>query len=83
MRQSNFLNELLEKLCAALPQNAAILQQDVKKNFQAILKTALTSLDLVSNEEFIAQSKVLARSRERIEALETKVQALEKLLEKP
>ena len=35
-------------------------------------------LDLVTREEFDLQSKVLAKTREKLEALEEKVSALEK-----
>jgi len=35
-------------------------------------------MDLVTREEFELQSKVLAKTREKLEALEAKVAALEK-----
>lgn len=47
------------------------------------LQSALGKLDIVSRDEFDAQSAVLLRTREKLEALEAKVAALEEVLEKP
>jgi len=42
-----------------------------------LLSSALSKLDLVTREEFDAQTEVLHRTREMIEQLEKKVKALE------
>lgn len=81
MKKSNFLNELNEKLCDALPSNLQTLKKDIEKNFHAILQTAFNKLDLVTREEFDAQTKVLARTRKKIELLETEMKKLEKFIE--
>ncbi|HLB57587.1 MAG TPA: accessory factor UbiK family protein [Gammaproteobacteria bacterium] len=78
MKNKNFLNELAEKLCKALPSNMQAMKKDVEKNFHAVLQSAFSKLDLVTREEFDTQTKVLTRSRKKIEALEEKVDALEK-----
>lgn len=73
-----FIDDLARKLSEALPGGVRSLQQDLEGNFKAVLKTALGKLDLVTREEFEVQSAVLARTRERLKAFETRVAALEK-----
>ncbi len=80
MKESSFLDELTQKLCNALPDNFQKLEKDLKKNFQVILQSALNKLDIVAREEFDAQTKVLARTRKKIEDLEKQLKELEKLI---
>lgn len=54
--------------------------KDVEKNVKALLASAFTKLDLVSREEFEVQRELLVRSREKLDALEARVAALEKRL---
>lgn len=82
MDKLQFLNELNKKLCDALPQSAHTLKKDIEKNFHTLLQSAFSKLDLVTREEFDAQTKVLARSRKKIESLEAKVKELEKFIQK-
>jgi len=50
---------------------------DVERNVKAVLAQGFSKLDLVTREEFDAQAQVLARTRERLEALERRVAELE------
>ncbi|HVT62850.1 MAG TPA: accessory factor UbiK family protein [Legionellaceae bacterium] len=70
------LEDLAKKLYAILPKNVQLLEEDMKQQFKDILQSAFTHLDLVTREEFDVQIKVLARSREKIDALEKEVQKL-------
>ena len=81
MDKLNFLNDLSKKLCDALPQNMQTLKKDIEKNFHTVLQNTFGKLDLVTREEFDAQTKVLARSRQKIEALEKKISELEKVMQ--
>lgn len=81
MNKLDFLNDLAKRLCDALPPGLHTLKQDAEKNIQAVLKTAFSKLDLVTREEFDAQTKVLARSRKKIETMEARIRELEKILE--
>jgi len=56
---------------------AASPVRDVEKNVRALLRGALGRLDLVSREEFDIQVALLARTREKLEALEERVASLE------
>lgn len=70
------LEDLAKKLYASLPQNVQILEEDIKHQFKEILQTTFSHLDLVTREEFDVQLKVLARTREKIDALEKEVSNL-------
>lgn len=50
---------------------------DLDRNARAMLASTLSRLDLVTREEFDAQARVLAHTREKLELLEARVQALE------
>ncbi|MCC2666555.1 MAG: hypothetical protein K0R24_659 [Gammaproteobacteria bacterium] len=78
VNNKNFLSDLIEKLGDALPANLQEIKKDIKKNFNVVLLNAFDKLELVTRKEFDTQVKVLARSRKKIEALESKVMELEK-----
>ena len=51
--------------------------RDVEKNVRVLLRSALGRLDFVSREEFDIQVALLARTREKLEALEERLASLE------
>ena len=54
----------------------------MEKNFHAVLQGTFNKMDLVTRNEFDTQTKVLARTRKKVEELEARVKELEKLIEK-
>ena len=56
---------------------AASPAADIEKNARALLASFFDKLDLVSREEFDIQAQVLLRTREKIKALEARLDALE------
>ncbi|HLX21833.1 MAG TPA: accessory factor UbiK family protein [Usitatibacter sp.] len=68
------LSELSERLAAFAAANPA---KDLEKNFRALLASAFARLDLVSREEYDAQTEVLLRAREQLAALEARVAEIE------
>ncbi len=50
---------------------------DMQNNVNALLQSTFTKLELVSREEFDVQTQVLKRTREKIEELERKLDALQ------
>ncbi len=70
------LEDLAKKLYATLPKNVQLLEEDIQQQFKDLIQSAFTHLDLVTREEFDVQVKVLARSREKIDALEREVNKL-------
>ncbi len=49
------------------------MREDLETNFRSVLATGLNKLDLVTREEFEVQRAVLARTREKLEALEKRL----------
>jgi len=79
MIDPRIFDQIFADMRQALPGGFA---QDVEKNLRAALTATLARLNLVTREELEVQSAVLARTREKIEALEKQVAELEKLLRK-
>ena len=77
MFDTKFIDDLAHQISAAIPTGVKGMQEDVQKNIHTLLQGALTRLDLVSREEFDAQSQVLARTRQKLEQLEEVVTAME------
>lgn len=77
MKNKIFLDDLAEKLCNALPSSLQALKKDAEKNFHRVLQSTFAKLELVTREEFDAQTKVLLRTRKKLEALEKKLEALD------
>lgn len=57
---------------------AASPAKDVEKNVRALMSGFFSRMDLVTREEFDVQAQVLARTREKLQTLEARVDALEK-----
>ena len=70
------LDELSRKLADSVPDNIKILKEDLQSNFKAVLSSSLERMDLVTRDEFDAQKRVLERLREKLEALEAKLDEL-------
>ncbi len=77
MIDAKTIEEFTRRISDALPQGAQVLQQDIEKNVRAVVSSGFEKLDLVSREEFEVQAAVLMRTREKLEALEKQVAALE------
>lgn len=74
MSQTRILEDLSAKISEFLAASPA---KDVEKNLRALLSAAFAKLDLATREEFEIQAKVLARAREKLSELETRVAELE------
>jgi BMFP domain-containing protein YqiC len=77
MIDTNKIDDLVRKLSEAFPPGFKTVEAEVKKQFRAILESGLTKMDFVSREEFDIQTKVLAKTREKIDLLEQKLSQLE------
>jgi ubiquinone biosynthesis accessory factor UbiK len=73
-----FIDELARRLSAAIPPGVIAVRRDLEENFKAVLQSALTRLDLVSRQEFDVQTAVLRRTREKLEALEARIEKLQR-----
>ena len=54
---------------------------DAEHNLNALLKSVLTKMELVSREEFDVQAEVLRNTRQKLELLEAKLAQLERQTE--
>ena len=71
------LDDLARRLSAAVPESVMAVRRDLESNFKAVLQSGLSKLDLVTRQEFDVQAGVLRRTREKLEALEARLAALE------
>ena len=72
------IEELARKLAESVPDNLRAIRDDLEDGFRSVLKSGLDKLDLVTREEFEVQEAVLAKTREKLEALEARLKELEK-----
>ena len=78
MKQPNdVLNDLQARVSELLKNSPA---RDVERNVRAMLSQGFSKLELVTREEFDAQTQVLLRTRTRLEELERRVAELEQKL---
>jgi len=77
MLDTKFIDDLARKISDSIPAGVKGMQTDVEKNIHTLLQSALGKLDLVTREEFDAQTAVLRRTREKLEALERTITELE------
>jgi BMFP domain-containing protein YqiC len=73
------IDEIARRLLESVPPAFRSMQQDLETNFRAVLRSSLSKLDVVTRDEFDTQTKVLERTRAKLEALEEKVRTLEAL----
>lgn len=72
------VENIARKLADAVPEGLRSVRDDLENNFRGVLRASLSKLDLVTREEFEVQEAVLAKTRAKLEALEARLQALEK-----
>lgn len=72
------IDDLARRLSGLVPPGLRDGRDELQQNFKAVLQAGLSKLDLVTRQEFDVQAAVLRRSRERLEALEARIAALEK-----
>ena len=69
-----FFNDLQTKINQAIESSPA---KDIERNVKAMMTQGFSKLDLVTREEFDIQTQVLAKTRARLELLETRLAELE------
>jgi BMFP domain-containing protein YqiC len=77
------LDDLARQMADMVPADLVKLREDLHKNFRAALAGVFAKMDLVTREEFDAQSAVLARTREKLERLEAQVRQMEQENQNP
>lgn len=77
------IDDLAQRLAALMPRDPGAAREDLASTFRATLQAGLSRLNLITREEFDVQRLVLLRTREKVEALEKQIAAMEAQLERP
>jgi BMFP domain-containing protein YqiC len=80
MLDNQTINRLSDKINQLLPPGLQQVKSDFDSKLKTLLQQQLSEFEFVSREEFDIQSRVLQRTRAKLEALEQKLDQLEKTL---
>ena len=75
MLNQQFIDEISARVRELLANTPA---RDIETNLRAMLAATFARLDLVTRHEFDVQAELLARTREKLTALEAKLAELDK-----
>ena len=81
MKPDELLNQFLRQLNDVITPGAEMLSNEVQQKMRTAAQATFDKLDLVTRDEFDAQRAVLARSREKLEAMEKQLAELETRLD--
>ncbi len=77
MINNQAINRLSEQIEALLPPGLQQVKADFDEKLKSLLQQHLSQYNFVSREEFDIQTKVLQRTRAKLEALEERIEQLE------
>ena len=77
MLDPKIFDDLSRRVAEGMPRGFQAIQNDLERNLRTTLEGALGQLQLVTRDEFEIQQAVLMRTREKLEALESRVAELE------
>ncbi|ETS33013.1 hypothetical protein BB987_13605 [Photorhabdus temperata] len=75
------IEQIARQIQDSLPKGVKEFGDDIEKKLRMILQSQLGKLDLVNREEFDIQTQVLLRTREKLTAMEQRLNELEAKLE--
>ena len=81
MIDNQSINRPSEKINELLPPGLQQVKTDFDARLKSLLQQQLANFEMVSREEFDLQARVLARTREKLEAVEARLKELEKTME--
>ena len=76
-KPQDLLSELRGQFDQFVPDMARVARDDLEQHARLAVASVLDRLDLVTREEFDAQTAVLERTREKVEVLEARVSEME------
>ena len=71
------IEDLVEGIVKVLPAGAGEIRTEVKENIKLVLESSFARMNLVTREEFDAQTALLRRTREKLDELEEVIAAME------
>jgi ubiquinone biosynthesis accessory factor UbiK len=77
MIDNDFLQKLSARAAGLFPA-ADAAREKLERELYGLLQGSLSKLNIVTREEFVAQTRLLEQARAQMAALEEKVAALEK-----
>ena len=77
MNQFSFVDELTRRLSESLPPGLSQAREDLESTFRSVLNKAFERVDLVTREQFEAQTALLERLQAKLATLESQLEALE------
>ena len=83
MLDNQTINRLSDRINQLLPPGLQQVKTDFDQRLKILLQEQLAQMAFVSREEFDIQTRVLQRTRARLETLESKIEQLEQTLGKP
>jgi BMFP domain-containing protein YqiC len=80
MLDNQTINRLSDKINQLLPPGLQQVKTDFDAKLKTLLQQQLSEFEFVSREEFDIQSRILQRTRSKLETLEDKLKQLEETL---
>ncbi|MCT7654248.1 accessory factor UbiK family protein [Oceanimonas sp. NS1] len=74
------LEEIAKQIQSNMPAGLKNMGEEAEKRIRTVLQAQLGKLDVVTREEFDVQTKVLLRTREKLNEMETRLAQLEQQL---
>ncbi len=71
------INDMVQKVIDALPPGLKNMPHEIENNIRGAMQGVFNKMDLVTREEFDAQTAVLLKTRKKLEELEKKLTDLE------
>lgn len=73
MNPMETLQQLSQQMMSQMPEPVRQLSEQAQAQMKSVMQQNLSQLNLVTREEFDAQTRLLERAEERIAALEAKL----------
>ena len=77
MIDNQSINRLSQQINALLPPGLQQAKNDFEQRLKSLLQEQLAQHEFVSREEFDIQARVLARTRAKLESIESKLKELD------
>ncbi len=79
MIDPKIIDEFSQKIADAIPPGVSQIKTEVEQNVRSTVEAFFSKINLISRDEFDIQTAVLAKTREKLAALEKQIADLESL----
>ena len=81
MINPEYIQSITHKIVSSLPPVFKTTNQEIHAHLQGLITECLLNMKLVTREEFDIQTKVLAKTRSKLDALEKKLEGLSSIID--